>query len=305
MNEVARAILRRHCRPLEPLASGETPRLARLPQARAALFDLYGTLFVSAIDGRAPDDDAAARAAFGEALASVGLDATTPTRREPGAGLATFQAVVDRHQAARREAGFASPEVDIVAVWAETIETLEQEGRLWPAPRGLDLERLAVEYEARRHPVWPMRGCRACLEELRRRGLLLGVVSNAQFYSPELFPALLGEVPEALGFHPRLQFYSYRFGWAKPATFLYERAAEALQELGLRPGQAIHVGNDPVEDVAPAAAIGFLTALFAGDGRSLRPEAAGGTGPAVAPDLVITDLGQLAPCLGPMPNDGG
>ncbi len=303
MSEVARAVLRRHSRPLEPLPSGVTPRLTRLPQVRAVLFDLYGTLFVSGTDERAPADDAASRAAFGEALACVGLERLEGP--EAGTGLATFRAVVGRHQAARREAGFAWPEVDIMAVWAETIEILRQQGRLGSAPRGLDLERLAVEYEARRHPVWPMPGCRACLAELRRRGLLLGVVSNAQFYSPELFPALLGETPEALGFHPRLQFYSYRFGWAKPAVFLYQRAAEALQDLGLRPGHAIHVGNDPVKDVAPAASTGFATVLFAGDARSLRPEAAEGSAPAVEPDLVITDLDQLAPCLGPMPNGDG
>ena len=47
--------------------------------------------------------------------------------------------------------------------------------------------------------------------------------------------------------------------------------------------------------VAPAAAQGFRTALFAGDARSLRKREDDGL--TVRPDLILTDLDQLISCL--------
>ena len=52
---------------------------------------------------------------------------------------------------------------------------------------------LATEYECRVNPVWPMPGARDCLRELAGAGLALGIVSNAQFYTPPMLQALLGE----------------------------------------------------------------------------------------------------------------
>jgi putative hydrolase of the HAD superfamily len=126
---------------------------------------------------------------------------------------------------------------------------------------------------------------------------MLGIVSNAQFFTPTLFSALLGRDLADLGFRPRLLFYSYRFGQAKPGRFLYERSQEALAALGVAPAEVLYIGNDMLNDVRPAGEVGFRTALFAGDERSLRlrngdRRVAGG-----APDLVLTGLDQLTPCV--------
>lgn len=53
-----------------------------------------------------------------------------------------------------------------------------------------------------------------------------------------------------------------------------------------------------LNDVVPAAKLGFRTALFAGDQRSLRWVNCPGWS-AVAPDLVLTGLDQLPRCLAP------
>ena len=50
-------------------------------------------------------------------------------------------------------------------------------------------------------------------------------------------------------------------------------------------------------DIAPAAALGFRTALFAGDRRSLRLREEDALG--VTPDAIITSLDQIASVLGP------
>ena len=50
----------------------------------------------------------------------------------------------------------------------------------------------------------------------------------------------------------------------------FELAREKLANIGLRAEDILYVGNDMLNDVWAANRCGFLTALFAGDQRSLR-----------------------------------
>jgi putative hydrolase of the HAD superfamily len=147
---------------------------------------------------------------------------------------------------------------------------------------------LAAEYEAWVNPVWPMPGLRVALAGLRRQGKRLGILSNAQFYTPCLCECFLGAGPRELGFDEELILYSFQAGLAKPSPRLFAMAAERLQAAGLRPRETLFVGNDARRDLVPAREAGFQTALFAGDARSLR-----GAGEAGAATAVITDLAQL------------
>ena len=79
----------------------------------------------------------------------------------------------------------------------------------------LDPSVLALEYECLVNPVWPMPNIEQCLEQLRGRGLRLGIVSNAQAMTRELFPALVGKTLGELGFEEKLQFFSYLYGESK------------------------------------------------------------------------------------------
>jgi putative hydrolase of the HAD superfamily len=283
-------ILRRHARPLEPVPTGEARVLARLPGIRAVLFDLYGTLFISEIG----EVGTAREAASGPALAGALEALEVRTNGPAGPEVHRFFDVIKTLHAESHQAGIDYPEVDIVEVWRRVVTDLASCGVLEPRTweRG-QLERLAVEYEARANPVWPMPGLRECLEGLSERGLFLGIVSNGQFYTPELFPALLGRPAECCGFDAQLQFYSYRHGLAKPGPDLYRMAARALAGRGVDPEAVLYVGNDMLNDILPARRVGFRTALFAGDARSLRlrpgePRLAG-----VSPDVVLSRLSDL------------
>jgi len=99
-----------------------------------------------------------------------------------------------------------------------------------------------------------------------------------------------------LGFAPDLQVYSYQHGRAKPSRELYRLAADALQRRGIAAERAVYVGNDMRNDIAPAARLGFRTALFAGDARSLRRREGDPLCAGVVPDLVVTDLIDLLHC---------
>jgi putative hydrolase of the HAD superfamily len=71
-------------------------------------------------------------------------------------------------------------------------------------------------------------------------------------------------------------------------------AAEKLHLKGIQPAAVLFVGNDMLNDIYPASAIGFQTALFAGDRRSLRLRTDDPRCADLSPELVLTDLGQLS-----------
>ena len=293
-------IFRRHCRPLEPVPTGEVPVLKRLPDIRAVLFDVYGTLFISGSGevgtaqrlaaglvpaGQSPLDDA---------LHAVGIATSGPADQGVEYLFQLIEASLDRS----RRAGIDYPEVDIVELWGEVLAELARRGVIQEAAgRVTDLKRLAVEYEARANPCWPMPHLPECLDRIRLGGLMLGLVSNAQFYTPELFEALTGKPAEDWGFQPDLQYYSYRYGCAKPGLGLFRRAVETLGDRRIAPGEVLYVGNDMLNDVFATFQVGLRTALFAGDARSLRRRDGQGQLEAVSPDLVLTDLSQLVECI--------
>ena len=116
----------------------------------------------------------------------------------------------------------------------------------------------------------------------------MGIISNAQFYTPLILRWFLNSGLPDLGFEEDLLIYSYEMGCAKPSAALFKLAAHRLEKRGISPESVLYLGNDEKKDILPAKQTGFQTALFAGDARSLRRE-----GGSVQADLVITDLEQL------------
>ena len=288
-------ILRAHAKPLEPLPTGTEPVLRRLDGVRAVLFDVYGTLFVSGC-GDVGTEAVSGRAEAAEAsLAAVEL--TTPASGEEV--VRVHDATIRRHHERVRAKGIEFPEVDIVQIWREVVGELSSGTEPAVDPIGFDAARLAVEYEARVNPSWPMPGMVECLQSLQAAGMQLGLVSNAQFYTQHLFPALVGRSVDELGFDQELLLFSFQHGQAKPGDHLYRQAADRLARRGIRPDEVLYVGNDMLKDVLPASRAGFHTALFAGDARSFRRRQDDPRVGAIEPDLVVTELGQMGGTIGP------
>lgn len=185
-----------------------------------------------------------------------------------------------------KQKGIEYPEVNILGIWKEVFASIR-------LPFQFDLQRFAIEFELTINPVYPMPGMKNCLEECRKRNLVLGIISNAQFYTPLLFNWFLGAPPEMLGFHSSLVIYSYQRGIAKPSLELFETASNRVAELGLENHQVLYVGNDMLKDILPAKKVGFKTALFAGDKRSLRLREDNPECRSLQPDLILTHLTQL------------
>jgi putative hydrolase of the HAD superfamily len=282
--------------PMAPMPTDAEARLPKLAGIQAVLFDVYGTLFISGTGDIGLAQEAARGPAMVEALRAAGFTNTTDELGRLAADrLMDFIREVHRE---RIEAGFSWPEVDIRDVWRDLLNEVSAGGQLDPPRDDLQVLRLAVEYESRVNPVWPMPGFEETLTALRDKKLILGILSNAQFYTPLMFEALTGRDPAGRGFETDLCIWSFEHRVAKPAPSLFEEALARLRRRhAIPPAGTLVIGNDLLNDVAPAARMGCRTALFAGDRRSWRPRPGDPRCADMAPDAVLTSLPQLLACL--------
>ena len=287
--------IRALCRPMVPQPTSVRKQIAHLKGIRAVLFDVYGTLFVSSAGDIGTAGESANANALEGALANVSLGYEPDRAALRGVSL-LLQKIEEAH-AQRRHEGIEHPEVDIREIWLSVLSDLAAENlvRNEPTPEAPAL--LAVEYECRVNPVWPMPELEETLRSLREKGIVLGIVSNAQFFTPLLFPALLDSAAADLGFEESLCVWSYMELEAKPSVRLFRKALVALDRRhGISPEETLYVGNDKLNDLLPAGEAGCRSALFAGDMRSLQLRSDDPRCAAIRPDCIITALPQLADC---------
>jgi putative hydrolase of the HAD superfamily len=243
------------------------------------LFDIYGTLFISG----AGDISIAKRESeqhiskLEDLLRKYNLEKTSAEL------LDEFFYAIDQSKESLAKKGIDYPEVDIEKVW-ETVTGFKDR---------LMIQRFAVEYELIINPVWPMPHAKELLCRCKKQAIPMGIISNAQFYTPCLFPSLLGKDLEDLGFAKELMFFSYVYGYCKPSLVLFEMAAHNIEKVDIPREKVLYVGNDMLKDIYPAKKTGFQAALFAGDARSLNMREDDEKVKGVTPDLIITDLSQL------------
>ncbi len=277
------------------LPEDAAPRLRQLGEIRAVVFDVYGTLFSSGVGDISLASEDNRDAALRETLQAQGfqINRTADGLRFDDA----LHAEIHRHQAARRAEGVVYPEVEIRAVWKDFIQGLNQAGHL-RSPSQPAIETLVIDYESRVNPTQAMPGLLEMLSGLKARGIVMSIISNAQFYTPLLFETYLKSDTQSLGFCDACSVWSYRLLEGKPSTRLYQVAAANLQQHhAITPDQVLYVGNDLRNDIWPAQSIGFKTALFAGDRLSLRRREDDPNCRDVVADLEITELPQILNCV--------
>ncbi len=185
-----------------------------------------------------------------------------------------LRSIVDADHAAARERGIQWPEVDGPAVFARAL--------------GFDMEngaRACVAWECSMNRCRAMPGAADFLAACRDQGLPLGIVSNAQFYTPMFIEAAFGAplgrpriagidaglgLDAGLGFDDELAMWSFQTGRAKPDSHMFDELASALERRGIHRDRVLYIGNDALNDCAAAGEAGFMTALFAGDSRSFK-----------------------------------
>ena len=272
------AICERHIRPLAPIPTGVSPDLSKIHRFSAMLFDVYGTLLISQAGDIGFNLEPTKRVDdLRNMLRRYGINQT------PGRLADALHRSIERTHDISRRRGIDYPEVDIVQVWQQVLGLNDMN---W-------VKDFALEYELIINPVYPMPGLEHLLLACQKRKMPMGIISNAQFYTVDLLQMFLGATLEKRGLDHRLLFFSWREGHAKPSTVMFNRAKQVLVGRGIPAESVLVVGNDLRNDILPAKAVGFKTALFAGDRRSLRQRESDDRCRDVTPDLIVTDLRQL------------
>ncbi len=270
--------VQKYLRLLTPLPTSLEPGGALTEKIKCVLFDIYGTLFISG------SGDISLAGKKSPAIGKINQLLTKYTiRKSPQPLLNEFyHAIKTRHEELRNR-GVDFPEVNIDRIWMNILQKDDTD----------IVRQFAVEFELIVNSVYPMPNLEKMLSACRHRNILMGIISNAQFYTPYLFEWFLNSGLNDLGFDPDLVFYSYRFEVAKPSPVLFRIAAEKLEAKGIPPSCVLYLGNDMLNDIYPAKETGFQTTLFAGDKRSLRLRSDDPRCKNLSADLVITDLSQL------------
>jgi len=196
--------------------------------ARAAIFDVYGTLLHGP---RHPDTLRRMNAV----VARFDLPAL------PDIDLVFTTAIA----AAHRRSPAPWPEVDVRELWSEIFPNLA------------DPDAFSLGIEEAIHPVRPHPIGAALMDEAASRGLRLGIVSNAQAYTPTLlarhFPTLWPLID------PALTAFSFHHRIAKPDPRLFRIPLDALTADGIAPQEIVMIGDSPENDLTPARALGMHT----------------------------------------------
>jgi putative hydrolase of the HAD superfamily len=284
--------------PMLPVPTGMDPFLSAAFPLKAFVFDVYGTLLIS--DSGDIEESIISAGNLKKAMELSNIRVPGDTKQQEG----TLNKILDefvreikefhnRHRSTERP----YPEIDIQHVWETILMRNYSKGRVQ-----LDgnhcIRCMTFVFEILSNPLYPMPGMKEIIKELSSRRIPLGIVSNAQFYTPVVLNYFLSdrlaEEDRVDYFDPDLTIFSYKYKRSKPDLFLFQTLASALEKkYGFYPGDVLFIGNDMQKDVYAGHITGFRTALFAGDRKSLRLREDIDPVRNTHPDYIITDLRQL------------
>lgn len=142
-------------------------------------------------------------------------------------------------------------------------------------------------HDTKYRSLFPFRDVPVVLDRLHTTtDLVLGVITEGLEIKQAEKLVRLGIVPFL---HPRAIFISDQIGISKPNRKLYQRACESI---GVAPAEAMYVGDHPLNDIAPAKAVGMVAVRHRWQaGKHADTDAA------VAPDYEIRSFHELLPIL--------
>ena len=232
----------RKLEPRKPIPTGLKTEIKSVPDIKAVIFDIYGTLLISA-SGDIEEAEMVAGHIL-ETLDFVGIEIDADKPEETAALILTaFSREIKRLQKVRREEGIKFPEIDIKVAWCNVLGYFAEYSLIpWPIPMDT-IGEIAMIFELLSNPVYPMPGMNRLIGMLQARKLPMGIVSNAQFYTPICMNYFLNgvfeESEDVKGFDSDLTVFSYQHQIGKPDTSLFRWVGETLKsKYQIRPSQA-------------------------------------------------------------------
>lgn len=284
---------------LKPVPTSLMPRYSKNGSVKACIFDIYGTLLISSSGDIDQVEVTTENLRQSLHISGIELIDHNGNRQDEVLQfiLDEFQNTIKQVHKSRTEQNIVYPEIDIIEVWKEVIDVAVR--NKWLRLNGnSSLKSLTFVFELLSNKVFPMPGMKSVITEMHQKNMILGIISNAQFYTPILMNFYLENEFEEKEFikyfDPDLTVYSYKNQKAKPDTTLFESLVPVLKEkYNINPDEVLFIGNDMYKDIYPANKTGFSTVLFAGDKRSLRLREDKQEVKGLQPQHIITHLEQL------------
>jgi FMN phosphatase YigB (HAD superfamily) len=282
------------------------PHLVCLDDIRCVLWNVYGTLLAIA-GGELRFDHPQ------KFVMDVALDKTIQEfkmwgsmSRKPGQPADYMRVIYDQVLLEQRgisgPGGEKHPEVCADRVWEAIVKKLLQKDYRWDAGFYGALNELgrkvAYFFHASLQGTACYPGAADALRTLSEYHITQGLAADGQcFTEVQLQRGLEAQGPEAKydeWIDPALRVLSFEVRGRKPSERLFRQALDALAERDITPDQVLHVGSRIAQDIVPARKLGMKTALFAGDKASLQATPEQLKEAASRPDVLLTELGQLA-----------
>jgi FMN phosphatase YigB (HAD superfamily) len=284
------------------------PHLQRLPEVRAVLWNVYGTLLAI------PQGELLFEhpQAF---IMSNALDKTIQEfkmwgsmSRKPGQPSEYMQSVYKQiltEQQSIRGGGERFPDVQSERVWEAILKRLLQKDYKFDASFFGSLNeysrKIAYFFHASLQGTACYPGAGEALRHVHDSGLAQGLLADGQCFTPvQLQRGLAAQQGPALDevLTEGLVVLSCVVRGRKPSERLFRQAVAALNERGLSTNEVLHVGSRIQQDLVPARRLGMRTALFAGDKASLQFTPEQLKEPASRPDVLLTELDQITEVVG-------
>ncbi len=278
----------------------------KLDGIKAVLFDVYGTLIDYNREELSDKDEKQKyiKECFKKLIEKFNLEKvllkmdpdkdSSVTLRDLYHGL-----IYISHQRSAKN-GIEYPEIKIEDIWETLILMFKRNGYNIPSMWN-DSKELAYamayyyHYNVLGRRLYP--GVFEYLKELKKTGRLIGIISNAQFYTMYDLSYLFTKQNNGKQFFAEdlfsedFSFLSYKLGYSKPNPKIFEKAVDRLNDVDIKPEETLYVGNDIYNDIYGASKHGMRTALFVGDKQSIKISKEHDID--IKPDLVIEQLLDL------------
>ena len=194
------------------------------------------------------------------------------------------------------------PEVTSEKIWDDIVKKLfQKEYQIDAAVYGTHdefLQKLAYFFHASIQGYGAYPNAAQALNIAASLGKPQGLLGDGQcFTRAQLYKALREQdatiEPDQL-LMKDLTVLSYQHRVRKPSETLFNAAVTALAQRGISPSETLHVGSNLERDIAPAKKQGMRTALFAADKTSLSATPEQLKDAKFRPDVMLTDLNQIA-----------
>jgi FMN phosphatase YigB (HAD superfamily) len=285
------------------------PHLERLPDIRAVLWNVYGTLLAIPLGDLVFEHPQAF--IMGNALDKTiqEFKMWSSMTRKPGQPSNALRLMYDQVLLEQRgisgPGGEKYPEVLSERVWEAILKKLMQKDYKFDATFFGSLNEYSRKIAYFFHASLQGTACNdsaaAALRHVAAAGLSQGLLADAQCFTTVQLQRGLdrqhGERLEDL-LTNGLVILSCDVRARKPSDRLYKQALSAIGEKGIKPEEVLQVGSRIAQDVIPARRLGMRTALFAGDKVSLQATPEQLKEPASRPDVLLTELSQIAEVVG-------